>query len=39
MNTTPPKIASQIKEGFHLNSVIKQNQAKFSKYEKKRKEN
>ena len=35
MHTTASKIESHIKEGFHSNGVIKQNEAKISKYEKK----
>ena len=35
MHTTAPKKALQIKEGFYPNGVIKRNQAKISKYEKK----
>ena len=37
MQTTPLKMASQIKEGFHPNGAIKRNRAKISKYEKKEK--
>ena len=36
MHITISKMASQIEEGFHPNGVIKRNQAKISKYEKKR---
>ena len=39
MHTTPLKMASQIKEGFHPNGAIKRNRAKISKYEKKQKKN
>ena len=36
MPTTASKMTLQIKEGFHPNGVIKRNQAKIIKYEKKR---
>ena len=32
-------MASEIKEGYHPSGIIKRNQAKISKYEKKKKQN
>ena len=37
MHKTASKMPLLIKEGFHPNGVIKRNQVKISKYEKKRK--
>ena len=39
MHTTSSKMASEIKEGYHPSGIIKGNQAKISKYEKKKKQN